>query len=282
MVIQKIINNNIISAFDDRQREVVVMGRGIGFKAHAGDELDETRIEKIFRIENKMISKQFQEILENIPMEHMQLTADIISQAKKVLNVKLNQSIYVTLTDHINFAIQHQSEGIRFKNALLWEIKEFYKLEYQLGEYAVHLLNEKLHTDFTEDEAGFIALHIVNAEYNTDISHTFAMTNMLQDLLQYIRSEMKESYDEESIHYERFLAHLKFLVRRICNHELLTDDDAEFAASLEKKYPEEFQCGRNIADYIRVKYGEELTNEEIMYLAIHIKRVCMKEQDRRE
>ena len=120
MNIQKIINNNVISAVNDKNEEVVVMGRGIGFKAHAGDAIDETKIEKVFRIENETISRQFQEILENIPLEHMQLTEEIISKAKEVLKVKLNQSIYVTLTDHINFAIQRQKEGVRLKNALLW------------------------------------------------------------------------------------------------------------------------------------------------------------------
>ena len=55
----------------------------------------------------------------------MQLTSDIITYAKKNLNVQLNQSIYITLTDHINFAIQGQAQGIQLKNALLWEIKKF-------------------------------------------------------------------------------------------------------------------------------------------------------------
>lgn len=277
MNIQKIINNNVISAVNDKNEEVVVMGRGIGFKAHAGDAIDETKIEKVFRIENETISRQFQEILENIPLEHMQLTEEIISKAKEVLKVKLNQSIYVTLTDHINFAIQRQKEGVRLKNALLWEIKEFYRNEYQIGQYAIELLNEKIKTDFTEDEAGFIALHIVNAEYNTSIHNTFAMTNMIQELLQFIQKEMGRRYNENSIHYERYLAHLKFLARRVCDHNLLPDDDMEFATRIEQKYPAEYECSRKAADYIKMQYHENLSEEEILYLAIHIKRVFMED-----
>lgn len=277
MNIQKIINNNVISAVDEKNQEVVVMGRGIGFKAHAGDEIDETRVEKVFRIENETISRQFQEILENIPLEHMQLTAEIISKAKEVLSVKLNQSIYVTLTDHINFAIQRQKEGVRLKNALLWEIKEFYRSEYQIGQYAIGLLNEKLQIDFTDDEAGFIALHIVNAEYNTSVNQTFAMTNMIQELLRFIQKEMGREYNESSIHYERYLTHLKFLARRVCDHDLLPDDDMEFAASIEQKYPDAYECSRKAADYIEQNYNEKISEEEIMYLAIHIKRVFMEQ-----
>ena len=103
------------------------------------------------------------------------------------------------------------------------------------------------------------------------------MTNMLQELLQHIQKEMAADYDEDSIHYERFLSHLKFLIHRVCSHELLPDDDMEFAALLEKKYPKEFACSKKVGEFIKEKYGDTITEEEIMYLAIHIKRVFMKE-----
>ena len=275
MVIQKVINNNVISAYDVNQQEIVIMGKGIGFKAHTGELIDESKIEKVFRIENEKLSRQFQELLENIPLEHMQLTSDIISYAIKNLNVQLNQNIYITLTDHINFAIQRQSQGIQLKNALLWETKRFYHQEYLMGKYAVDLLNEKLGTEFTEDEAGFIALHFVNAEYNTTINDTFEMTNMIQKILELVRLEMGIEFDEESLHYERFITHLKFLVQRLYRHELLKDEEIEFARMMENKYPKEYECSKHIAEYIEKEYGSRIASEEIMFLAIHIKRVCM-------
>ena len=275
MVIQKVINNNVISAYDVNQQEIVIMGKGIGFKAHTGELIDESKIEKVFRIENEKLSRQFQELLENIPLEHMQLTSDIISYAIKNLNVQLNQNIYITLTDHINFAIQRQSQGIQLKNALLWETKRFYHQEYLMGKYAVDLLNEKLGTEFTEDEARFIALHFVNAEYNTTINDTFEMTNMIQKILELVRLEMGIEFDEESLHYERFITHLKFLVQRLYRHELLKDEEIEFARMMENKYPKEYECSKHIAEYIEKEYGSEIASEEIMFLAIHIKRVCM-------
>ena len=275
MVIQKVINNNVISAYDVNQQEIVIMGKGIGFKAHTGELIDESKIEKVFRIENENLSRQFQELLENIPLEHMQLTSDIISYAIKNLNVQLNQNIYITLTDHINFAIQRQSQGIQLKNALLWETKRFYHQEYLMGKYAVDLLNEKLGTEFTEDEAGFIALHFVNAEYNTTINDTFEMTNMIQKILELVRLEMGIEFDEESLHYERFITHLKFLVQRLYRHELLKDEEIEFARMMENKYPKEYECSKHIAEYIEKEYGSKIASEEIMFLAIHIKRVCM-------
>ena len=75
-----------------------------------------------------------------------------------------------------------------------------------MGKYAINLLNEKLGTKFSEDEAGFIALHFVNAEYDTTINDTFAMTNMIQGILELVKQEMGIEFDEESLHYESMSA----------------------------------------------------------------------------
>ena len=273
MVIQKVINNNVISAYDENQQEVVIMGKGIGFKAHTGDAIDESRIEKVFRIENEKLSRQFQEILENIPLEHMQLTSDIITYAKKNLNVQLNQSIYITLTDHINFAIQRQAQGIQLKNALLWEIKKFYHQEYLMGKYAIDLLNEKLGTKFSEDEAGFIALHFLNAEYGTDIRDAVKFPDQMQAIVDIVERDLGILLDESSLHYERFMTHIKFLIQRIYRKELLFSEDRELSLLMQRKYPREYQCSVKVAEYIMQATGSRLSEEEIMYLSVHIRRV---------
>lgn len=279
MEIQKVINNNVISAFDEDGQEIVIMGTGIGFKAHPGDTVNEGRVQKVFRIENRRIANQFKELLQNMPPEHMELSAEIIAYAKKNMNLKLSQSIYVTLTDHINFAIERMKQGIKLQNALLWEIKRFYPQEFLLGKYAVELVNERLGLQFTADEAGFIALHIVNAEYDTSIRDTFAMTKMIQGILDIVKSEFGILFDEESLHYERFITHLKFLAQRIYRHELLSDEESDLLRMMQRKYPREFTCSRKAAEYIRENFGEEISGEEIMFLAIHIKRVCMQSGD---
>ena len=153
MRIEKVINNNIVSAFDDTGRELVLMGRGLGFGGHPGQPVDEKKVEKVFRIKSRATADQLKELLADMPLERAQISADIISFAKSNLNLKLNQSIYVTLTDHINFAIERFEQGINLQNALLWEIKRFYPHEYELGHYALELVKERIGVDLPEDEA---------------------------------------------------------------------------------------------------------------------------------
>lgn len=278
MIIEKIINNNIVSASDESGKELVVMGRGIGFGAKAGNEINEAKIEKIFRMESRTVAEQLKELLANMPLERVKISGDIISYAKKVLNLQLNQSIYVTLTDHINFAINRYKKGINLNNALLWEIKRFYSQEYELGRYAVNLIQERLGVGLPEDEAGFIALHFVNAEYGTEISNAANFPNQVKKMLEIVTEDLGLEMDENSLHYERFVTHLKFLLQRVYRKELLQDEDIEMAEMIRRKYPKEFSCSKKVADYIEKEIGCKLSEEEKMYLAIHIRRVSITEE----
>lgn len=277
MKIEKIINNNIVSAYDENGVEVVVMGRGIGFGMKAGKELPENRIEKVFRIKSQNTAEQFKELLANMPLERVQISNDIISYAKSHLKLKLNQSIYVTLTDHINFAIERFRQGIKPENALLWEIKRFYSQEYQLGQYAVGLIRDRLHIQLPTDEAGFIALHFVNAEYGTDIRDALNFPNLMKGILELVTAELGIELDEDSLHYERFVTHVKFLLQRIYRKELLPNEEDELAEMMRSKYPREYACSEKIAEYIEEITGSKISGEEVMYLSIHIRRVTMAE-----
>lgn len=273
IIIEKVINNNIISAYEKSGAEVIVMGRGIGFKKKQGEVIPADQISKIFRIKSRTLAEQFKELLANMPLERVRISDEIISHAKDHLKLKLNQSIYVTLTDHINFAIERVSQGIEPQNALLWEIKRFYPQEFQLGIYALELIHDRLGILLPEDEAGFIALHFVNAEYGTDIRDAVKFPDQMQAIVDIVERDLGILLDESSLHYERFMTHIKFLIQRIYRKELLSSEDRELSLLMQRKYPREYQCSVKVAEYIMQATGSRLSEEEIMYLSVHIRRV---------
>lgn len=273
IIIEKVINNNIISAYEKSGAEVIVMGRGIGFKKKQGEMVPADQISKIFRIKSRTLAEQFKELLANMPLERVRISDEIISHAKDHLKLKLNQSIYVTLTDHINFAIERVSQGIEPQNALLWEIKRFYPQEFQLGIYALELIQDRLDILLPEDEAGFIALHFVNAEYGTDIRDAVKFPGQMQAIVDIVERDLGILLDESSLHYERFMTHIKFLIQRIYRKELLSSEDRELSLLMQRKYPREYQCSLKVAEYIMQATGSRLSEEEIMYLSVHIRRV---------
>ena len=273
IIIEKVINNNIISAYEKSGAEVIVMGRGIGFKKKQGEVVPADQISKIFRIKSRTLTEQFKELLANMPLERVRISDEIISHAKDHLKLKLNQSIYVTLTDHINFEIERVSQGIEPQNALLWEIKRFYPQEFQLGIYALELIHDRLGILLPEDEAGFIALHFVNAEYGTDIRDAVKFPDQMQAIVDIVERDLGILLDESSLHYERFMTHIKFLIQRIYRKELLSSEDRELSLLMQRKYPREYQCSVKVAEYIMQATGSRLSEEEIMYLSVHIRRV---------
>ena len=235
MQIEKVINNNVVSARDETNQEIVVMGKGIGFKAKTGHVIQKDKIEKTFYMDNQRSVDKFKELLTNMPLEHIQVSSDIVEYAKRVLNKRLNQNIYITLTDHINFAVERFNQGMMFQNPLLWEVKNLYREEYLIGEYAVALIRKELGVNLPVDEVASVALHIVNAEYDTVMGEAINITKCIPEILQIVKDYYNIELDEESIHYERFITHLKFLTQRIVKKELLNklEKRVEF---LEKKY----------------------------------------------
>lgn len=273
MKISKVINNNIVSSVDEDGREIVVMGRGIGFKVREGAEIPAERIEKIFRLEGEDALDRFKDLLSRMPLEHIKISDEIISYGKKVLNKPLNQNIYITLMDHINFAIERFQRNMMFPNPLAREVRSIYREEYLIGEYAVALIQRSLNIDFPADEAVSIALHIVNAEYNTAMRDTIHITELIQQVLGIVAEYFNFLPDERSLNYDRFITHLKFLAQRIYSGELLDSDVPELSSMISKAYPEEYICGQKIQHFIEENYGHEVSDEEVAYLAVHIKRM---------
>ena len=274
MKIVKVINNNLIKSYDEQNNEVLVMGCGLGFKKLPGDMIDENLIERVYTCNDKTNSNQLIELLEKIPLEQIQVTNQIISFAKASLGKRLNKNVYITLADHINFALQRHDEGVTMRNALLWEIKKFYNHEFLVGKEALVMIENRLGVKLPEDEAGFIALHLVNALMD-DISmqKTTDMTKMIDKIVSIIKYHFNLELDEYSIHYERFITHLKFFAQRIFSETIMSEQDTAFIEVLKKQYSKEYQCTMKVRDYIKQEYGCELTEDEMIYLTIHIKRI---------
>lgn len=278
MKITRIINNNVICAVNARRQELMLLGSGIGFQKQKGDEVDENKIEKEFFLKSKNVTGKLYALLAQIPMEYVRVSDSIIQYAKDTLGKELNENIYLTLTDHINFAVARNSQGLSFSNALLWEIKKFYTAEFRIALKALDMINKEFNVQLPEDEAGSIALHIVNAELGSEMEETMQITQLIQKVLNLIRYQYKINFNEESLHYARLVTHLKFFAYRIFSNSIIKSNDVDFQDIIKAKYKHEYQCSLKIAELIRRDYQKELTEEELIYLTVHIKRVIMEEK----
>lgn len=277
MIIKKVINNNIIQSQNENGQEIIVMGCGLGFKKKSGENVDESKIEKIYTINDNNARKQLEEILSQVPLECIQITNEIVDYGKISLGKPIKDSIYLTLCDHISFAIERSKEGIEIKNPLLLEIKRFYNGEYQIGEEALEIVYRNTGIRLPEDEAGFIALHFANASLDLDgIDQTREMMSIIRHIVNIVKYYYNIKLDENSIHYDRFITHLKFFVKRIFLNKEIDDGDSSFFTIIKNQYKEAYTCVLKVYEYILKEYNIKLTNDEMMFLTIHIHRITKK------
>ena len=272
MKIAKILNNNVVVVLDEQQREQVVMGRGLAFQKRTGDELDESKIEKIFALQSDELVRRLSELLNQIPLEVMTACDRIIELARGRLR-KLQDSLYITLTDHCFFAIERLKTGQVIRNVLLWEIRRLYPKEFQIGQEARAIIAKRLGVELPEDEAGFIALHLVTAQLNSDMPDVMHITKVMQEILHIVKYQLKLDYNEESLSYHRFVTHLKFFSQRMLTRTVVEDDDLSLHQAVKENYASAWRCAEKVARHLEQNYQRNLTTEEIMFLAIHIERV---------
>ena len=273
MIINKVLNNNVVTIISENGEEAVVMGRGLAFQKKKGDEIDESKIEKIFVLENKSINEKLLTLVNDIPAKYLEVAENIIKYAENKLGTKLNENIYLTLTDHISFAISRAEKNLEIKNAMLWDIKRLHKVEFEIGIHALKIIEENLNFELPEDEAASIAMHILNGELDQEMPEIVDMIKLIEEILKVVKYHFNIEFDEESINYYRFITHLKFFTQRLSSGRYYEDNDNDLFDMIKLKYPNSYECVKRIEGFVKQKYGTQLTKEEMLYLIIHTARV---------
>lgn len=278
MIIHRILNNNVVIILDKDDKECVVCGKGIAFKKKIGDSVDSKQVNKVFILKDQSMNEKFKQLLLNIPIEHVKMADEIINLAEERLGKKLNDSLIISLSDHLYTAIARYSEGIAIKNAMLWDIKRFYEDEFEIGMNALDIIEELFNVRLPDDEAGFIALHIVNAYMDeSNMDQIIDITRIMQEISNIVKYYFRIEFDTNSVYYYRFITHLKFFAQRLALRKPIDDESSDGLLDVVKvKYHTSYKCVGKISNYINSKYDYELSNEEQLYLTIHIERMIYK------
>ena len=270
MQITRVLNTNAVLSADSDSNEIVLLGRGIGFKARPADNVDETKIEKRFTLNDKKQLSRFRELLEQIPSEYIFVAEQAISFAKRFYNLQLNESIHISLADHLHSAVENAKLGIQIPNSLLLDIKQYYPREYEIGQQTITFVDDRLHIKLPEDEWGFVAMHFVNAQYGKENTNVKKIITFVRDVNNFILNELDIKPDEDSLFYHRYMTHLNFFAQRVAGGVHYSDDNDIELSLLKKHYREEYKVSCDVANYIKKNYHFKPNKDEIMYLTIHL------------
>ena len=274
MYITKVLNNSLLLANDDNDKEIILMGKGIGHNYKIGSELNKEDIEKTFVLRDETIKMNIIELASEIDAEYFNIAQTIIDYAIEKYDLKLMNHIYLALTDHIDFAVKRFKDGILIENYYLDEIRELNTKEYDIGVYALKVFKECLDLELPEEEIGNIAGHFINAQQDNPYSDINKRSSKIVNaILQIVHYHFSIVYKKESFYYKRFVMHLKAFAQRFLSGEPTKENVDFIYEQVRNNCKEEYECVKKIRAYIYTEFSRQLPVQEELYLMIHIHKI---------
>lgn len=274
IVIKRVLNNNAVVATDEQDQTLVALGSGIAFHQKAGQAILENKIEKSFYPKNEDAANSISETLAQVDPKYIELSDRIISEAVISSGKKLSDDIYVSLPDHLQFAVERLKKGMLIQNKLTVETMQTYPDEFQLGKHTLSYLAQETGLTFPDDEATNIAMHLITAEEGDILENTEETITLINQFLKVISVMLKKEFNLNSVSYYRLVTHLKFFVQRIKKrqHQEFPPDKTLYDLII-RDYHAEYLIAQRIAGIVMKKFNYRVSDDEILFLTIHIHRV---------
>lgn len=265
----KVLNNNTILA-KNREEEVIIMYKGIGFGKKVNDSIEvPSQAKKYLMQKNYQAKDKMMKVTDYIQPEYLEVAAAIIKEATLHFD-KVNHDILVPLADHIFYAIKRMEENIMPSNPFAYDIQLLFPEEYEVGLKAKDIIKEMINKDINQDEVGFITLHIHSAVSSNKVGESMEAARVIHESIVKLEKDLNTKIDVNSISYARLMNHIKFLIIRLNTNEKLQMDIGEFTKT---KFPFAYEQAENMCKALSNVLKKELPESEVGYLALHLERI---------
>jgi transcriptional antiterminator/beta-glucoside operon transcriptional antiterminator len=270
--IKKVLNNNVVIAVHPALREVVLIGKGIGFQKKVGELIQEETVEKCFVLQDKKEQEQYKQLLSQVDERLVEVMNDVVLHIHKRFQTPLNEHIHTALMDHIGFAIKRLEQGIAFTNPFLVETRALYEREYEVAEEIVDMIEMKMGIRLPEAEAGFIAMHIHSALTRRRLSEIHQYSRLILRLIRMVETALNKEVDRKSISYLRLVTHLRFAIERTVAEEDITEPEG-FTELLRSQYPMCYDIAWKLSKVMERELKKAVPLAEVSYLTLHLQRI---------
>lgn len=269
MKIIKKINNNVAIGLDGKGKEVVIIGKGIGFGQIPYELTDLSLITRTFYD----IESKYYGLLDEIPEEIFMMVSRLLDYVKSKMDTELKPTLTFVLADHVNFAIERYHKGIDAGLPYSYEMEYEYPDLTELAKWFIEQINRQMKIHLSKGEITSITVHLLNAmdvkeKKNADLS--INVEEIIDGITKIVESHFDKEINRESFSYFRFKNHIKFYVQRKTKGNEFTDNGQELYLSMRDTYPELADCVDRMDYYLEEKFGEKCPKEELMYLMIHV------------
>ncbi|WNB93226.1 glucose PTS transporter transcription antiterminator GlcT [Bacillus sp. NEB1478] len=270
--VKKVLNNNVVIVSDSLNKELIVIGKGIGFAKKQGDSILDDQIDKLFVLKDENEQKQYRTLLTYIDEKTVELINDIIVYIGNRFENKLNEHIHVALTDHIAFAVKRYQQGMDIKNPFLTETQTLYPKEFTVAEEVIEVINRELNIYLPEGEIGFVALHIHSGITNKSVTDIKKHSVLINTLITMIQQSLDLLIDTKSINYLRLVRHLRHAIERISMGEKMEEQE-RLAKVLKEEYPVCYNLAWKLIKVMQNSLNKPVPHAEAVYLTMHLQRL---------
>lgn len=270
------LNNNAVLCIDSAGSEMIAMGKGVGFGT-LPREISPAEIERTFY----NISPADQNVMQDLPADVVLFAAKIIDIASNELPYPLSSNAPLLLADHINFAMERVRKRLKVQMPLAYDVQQMYPREYRIGQYTVERVRKEFQIGLPKEEAVGIAMNLLSAKAEpadqTEQDEAAQFAEMLEEITEIVEGDFHQIIDRDSFNYSRYTTHVQYLFKRIRTQTAIDSENIRMYKSLREEFPEIADCVSHISDHIKEKWGYELSEEEQLYLMLHVNRICVKE-----
>lgn len=270
MQIIKKINTSAALALDSTGQQVVVLGKGIGFPPVPYELTDMNKIERTFYdVDPKYLS-----MIRDLSQPVVMACAEIADQAEIELDCRLNPNLPFTLADHVQFALERLKNGVDLTTPIAYDVRHLYPKETALAQDALKILQEQTGCSLPENEVVNIAMHLINAEAEGGNIHSLMMSmQIISQVDSIVENSLHFKLDKDSYNYNRFTAHLRYLIQRLEAGTPSENVTNQLRRTLMREYPEIYACVMKVVDYFKKTWDWTCSDDEVVYLIMHVQRV---------
>ena len=102
-------------------------------------------------------------------------------------------------------------------------------------------------------------------------------SEFILEIVHLIEAQMHISIDKNSFNYSRFASHMQYLFRRKSEYTEISSTNKKLFELLKNEYPMTYQCVLGIKELILNKFNWNIGDEELLYLILHVNRLCSHE-----
>ena len=276
MIVVKNINNNVALCLDSKGQEVVVFGKGVGF-LKPPSEVPLSKIQRTFYD----LNRKFLPLLDDIPLDVIDFTSRQVAQIRGKLPYETNANLIMTLADHLAFAMTRAKRGIYTPMPSIYEMEQNYPVEVEIGRQIVKAMEQAFHVKLPKGEVQGVAMHFINASLGSPSSGQLTAEEeyetILERMTQIVEHALQVTIRRDTFNYVRFATHVQYLLKRVQADSPIDSDNLQMYASIRDEYKDVSACVDQIHEYLQRNWSIDLSEEEKLYLIMHINRVISQE-----